>query len=72
VNTKSGWVLTEYIIHIPTTACRQDLIDLKSYLEWVTHGSIQVFIDIQGQKKDTKICVKDILVVKEWMNMKGW
>lgn len=72
VNTKSGGVPTEYIIQIPSTACRQDLIDLKSYLEEVTPGSIQVFINIQGQQKDTKIAVGDILAVEKWTKARGW
>ena len=37
----------EYVITVPSSACRQDLVDLKTYLEGFTKGSIQVFIDIQ-------------------------
>lgn len=64
--------LTEYTISVPTTACRQDLVDLKTYLESVTPGDIQIYIDIQGQKKDTKIAVQDVDIVKQWTKKKGW
>lgn len=63
---------TEYMILVPATACRQDLVDLKTYLEGVTPGSIQIFIDIQGQKKDTKIAVQDVGVVNKWVRERGW
>lgn len=62
----------EYTISVPATACRQDLVDLKTYLEGVPKGSIQVFIDIQGQKKDTKIAVASIETVREWTGKRGW
>ncbi|MFA6090947.1 MAG: DNA polymerase III subunit alpha [Candidatus Gracilibacteria bacterium] len=63
---------TEYTIQIPSFACRQDLVDLKTYLEEIEKGSIQIYIDIQGQKKDTKIAVKSTDVIKKWVKMKGW
>ncbi|EKD30582.1 MAG: hypothetical protein ACD_78C00002G0001 [uncultured bacterium (gcode 4)] len=62
----------EFIIKIPSSACRQDLMDLKIYLEGVPKGSIQVCIDIQWQKKDTKISVESIEIIEEWVAMKGW
>lgn len=62
--------IREYVIIVPSTACRQDLVDLKAYLESIPKGSIQVFIDIQGQKKDTKIAVESIESVKVWMKEK--
>ncbi|MDD5197415.1 MAG: DNA polymerase III subunit alpha [Candidatus Gracilibacteria bacterium] len=62
----------EHVITVPSSACRQDLVDLKTYLEGLTKGSIQIYIDIQGQKKDTKISVESIGVIKEWVAAKGW
>lgn len=39
--------IQEYSIIIPSSACRQDLVDLKTFLESVPKGSIQIYIDIQ-------------------------
>ena len=40
-------MMKEFTIPVPSFACRQDLVDLKTYLEGASQGSIQVFIDIQ-------------------------
>ncbi len=64
--------IKEFIILVPSSACRQDLVDLKTYLESIESGSIQVFIEIQGQKKDTKISVESIGAIEKWTQAKGW
>ena len=65
-------MMKEYIIKVPSSACRQDLVDLKIYLETLPKGSIRIFIDIQGQKKDTKISVESIGLIEEWIKARGW
>lgn len=64
--------IQEYTIPIPSSACRQDLVDLKTHLETLPEGSVRIFIDIQKQKKDTKISVASLREIEEWMRCRGW
>ncbi len=69
---KTEEIIKEYTILVPHSACRQDLVDLKTYLESAPKGSVQIFIEIQGQKKDTKIAVESIEIAKKWERIKLW
>lgn len=57
---------SEYIIPIPNTAKKDDLLRLKEFLLEQERGHIHIYIDLKWQKIDTKICVKDLEKVKEW------
>ncbi|MDP5038825.1 MAG: hypothetical protein NWP80_00065, partial [Candidatus Gracilibacteria bacterium] len=50
----------EYIIKIPQTAKKQDLLDLKNEMLKFKSGEIRVFIDLKGQKIDTKISIENL------------
>ncbi|NDK08151.1 DNA polymerase III subunit alpha [Candidatus Gracilibacteria bacterium] len=56
----------EYIIPIPTHAKKTDLQDLKTFLQTLKTGKTQVFIDLKGQKIDTKISVSEIDKIVSW------
>lgn len=62
--------LKEYIIKIPLKAKKQDLGDLKNYLESIEVWDKKVFIDIKWQKIDTKILVNDLEKVILWESKK--
>lgn len=56
----------EFIIPIPSSACKQDLIDLKDFISEQESGNISLKIDIKGQVVDTKMTVADVEGVKKW------
>lgn len=58
--------ITEFIIPIPSSACKQDLIDLKDFISEQESGNISLKIDIKGQVVDTKMAVADVTGVKKW------
>ncbi|MFA5917367.1 MAG: DNA polymerase III subunit alpha [Candidatus Gracilibacteria bacterium] len=55
---------SDYIIKIPIQAKKTDLLDLKLFLQSLEKGDTQVFIDLKGQKIDTKIYIKNIEIEK--------
>ncbi|MFK7779532.1 MAG: hypothetical protein QM490_00055, partial [Candidatus Gracilibacteria bacterium] len=59
-----------YIINIPTNAVKQDLHDLKSYLQSLETGNINIFINLKGQEIDTKISLFDLDGLKKWVKNK--
>lgn len=61
----------EFIIPIPPSACRQDLVELKEFLSGQTPGNISLKIEVKGQVIDTKVSVADTSGVREWTS-KRW
>lgn len=62
----------EYILTIPQTANKQDLLDLKTYLADVPKGDLQVFLDIRGQKIDTKTSIQSSEILTTWIATRNW
>ena len=59
--------LKEYTIPIPPDADKSYLLKLKEFLQKQESGDIRVYIDLHGQKVDTKIQVSSVSGLK---NMK--
>ncbi len=60
----------QYVVSIPNHAQKQDLLDLKDFLESEEKGFIKVFIELKWQKIDTKISVLSVEWVKAWEEKK--
>jgi DNA polymerase III alpha subunit len=62
--------LAEFVVEIPKTAKKQDLIDLKLFLEKETKWNIEIFINLKWQKISTKISIFEIWTLKQWIKEK--
>lgn len=58
--------IDKYVISIPSSASKQDLLDLKDYLADLEVGDIAIFIELRGQEIDTKFSIEDLDKVKSW------
>ena len=67
---KGNWGVLEYIIEIPKWAKKQDLVDLKVFLNNQKSWKIEIFIKLQWQKISTKISIWEIWELKEWIRKK--
>lgn len=54
----------EYIILIPQTAKKQDLLDLKQEMLKLKSWKIKIYIDLKWQKIDTKISIENLTELK--------
>lgn len=62
----------EFIIKIPSSAKKENLVDLKSFLLKEETGFIKIFIDLKWQKIDTKISILSLANLKNWIQKKWW
>lgn len=65
-STKNLEKITEYIVEIPTTAKKEDLVNLKSFLQTQTSWDIEIFISLKWQKITTKLKINDLENLKNW------
>ena len=64
---ENSWVkITEFILKIPTTAKKEDLLILKNFLEQEEKWEIEIILDLRWQTKTTNIFVKDLSNLKAW------
>ena len=56
----------KYVVQVPASASREDLGDLKIFLQKQKTGMCQVFVSIWGNEAYTKISIDDEDVVKQW------
>ncbi len=63
-------IIQDYTIDIPKQANKQDLIDLKEFLDSSIPWWIKIFINIKGQKIDTKFSLSTINDLKMWVKNK--
>jgi len=56
----------KYIIKIPNNAVKQDLVDLKAYMQSLKPWFIKIFINLKWQDIDTKISLYDLKELKKW------
>lgn len=61
-----------YTITVPKTAKKDDLVQLKAFLETVNKGGIKVELLIAEQKVDTKIAIENTETLEDWLQKKGW
>jgi DNA polymerase-3 subunit alpha len=60
----------KYIIRIPTTAKKEDLHDLKAFMQTQDNWFIKIFIELKWQEIDTKISLANLDWLKEWIENK--
>ena len=56
----------KYIIKIPENAVKQDLVDLKVYMQTLKPWFIKVYINLRWQEIDTKISLFELDDLKVW------
>ncbi|MBS9783927.1 DNA polymerase III subunit alpha [Candidatus Gracilibacteria bacterium] len=64
-------VITKYTLAIPPFWTRDDLLDLKKFLESQEKGIIEIFISISGKEKTTKISLASTQELEKWMRERG-
>jgi hypothetical protein len=62
---------SRYYIDIPAFWTKQDLLDLRDYLENAEVGLTPVWIRIHGAEKDTKFSISSLPDLQEWLGKKG-
>ncbi len=60
----------KYIIIIPSHAKKENLLELKSFMQSLSEWYIKIFLNLRGQEIDTKMSLKDIDLIKNWCNDK--
>jgi hypothetical protein len=53
-------------VSIPTSASKQDLLDLKDFLADLDKWDIGIFIELRWQEIDTKFSIEDLDKLKIW------
>jgi len=60
----------KHVIIIPNYAKKDDLVDLKEFLIKEEIWIIKIFINIRGQEIDTKLSIKNLERLLDWVNVK--
>ena len=55
-----------FVLKVPRTATKADLLDLKAFLQDEPRGKYRIELDLNGQKIDTKLDVETPERVKSW------
>ena len=73
LQTTEEWshLSAKYIIDIPSFWTKEDLLDLRDYLDKTEVGLTPVWIRIHGLEKDTKFSVASLLDLEGWLERKG-
>lgn len=58
--------IEKYIINIPKTAKKEDLVSLKEFMSNEKQWNTKVYLLLQGKEIDTKMSVGDIWKLKKW------
>ena len=59
----------KYMVKIPSSAKKEDLNMLKSFLVSQQPGSVSIFVQLStGEQVDTKISIADVEKLKQWEN----
>lgn len=58
--------IDKYVICLPKTTTKEDLLNLKSFMTGLESWSIKIYLDLKGQEIDTKMSIKDIWKLKDW------
>jgi DNA polymerase III alpha subunit len=62
--------LNEFVINIPSNAKKQDLVDLKGFLDDEEVWNIEIFINLKWQKITTKKKIKNLNNLNTWIYRK--
>jgi DNA polymerase III subunit alpha len=62
---------SNYTIEIPSFWTKEDLLDLRDYLEWAEVGLTPVWIRVHGLERDTKFSVASLPDLEVWLEKKG-
>ena len=62
--------LDKFVVDIPTIAKKEDLFDLKKFLQEQEAWSIKIYICLKGQEIDTKISIENLDGLEGWMKEK--
>ncbi len=57
----------KYLIHIPPHATKDNLLELKSFLQDEVPGDIRIWLNIRGQEVDTKIAIMNTESLDSWI-----
>lgn len=60
----------KFVIKIPSTAKKEDLLELKEFLWNQKSWEIQIFIEIKWQEIDTKFSIYKLDELKKWVELK--
>ncbi len=60
-----------YYIDVPPFWTKEDLLDLRDFLEKSPVGLIPIWIRISGKEKDTKFTIESVKELEEWISKKG-
>ena len=63
---KEEQLVKKYVVNIPENAVKQDLHDLKSFLEIEEKWEIEIYINLKWQEIDTKISLSNLDKLKNW------
>lgn len=63
-------VEARYMIDIPSFWTKEDLLDLRAFLEGESSGLIQVWIRINGQIKYTKFSIENTANLENWIKVR--
>ena len=58
--------LEKYVIIIPKTAKKEDLLELKNFMIHLTPWATKIFLNLNGQEIDTKMALSDISELRNW------
>jgi len=64
--------IEEYIIPVPVSAQKEDLVDMKLFMQDLEEWETEIFIEIRGNKLPTKMKIKDHNEIKNWAENKWW
>jgi hypothetical protein len=65
LETQNIWE-KKYVVMIPSTAKKEDLLDLKNFMWELPKWEIQIFINLRGQEIDTKMSLLSTSELKIW------
>ena len=60
----------KFIINIPSHAQKEDLLELKHFLSSQEVWYIKIYLNLRWQEIDTKMIIKNIDLLKKWINEK--
>lgn len=62
--------ISKYVVRVPKNAKKEDLVDLKVFLEEEENGPIDIYINLQGKEVFTKLSLTSIDNLQSWEKSK--
>ncbi|MDD2871632.1 MAG: DNA polymerase III subunit alpha [Candidatus Gracilibacteria bacterium] len=60
----------KFVINIPVTAKKEDLLELKTFMGNLDTGFIKIYLNLRGQEIDTKMSLTNLDSLKSWLHKK--